>query len=216
MANFYRKASHQSGRSMIEMLGVLAIIGVLSIGSISGYTKAMTRYKLNRHAEQIHTILSILEQYRGQWRFPGTQRTYLKPYYEAIDAIPQEMIKNKSNNIYDVFDNRLVLTTNGSKTNPDGSGYTSSAGVEYFMTSYSNAVCINFFQVAKEYHSDAFRIAINGDSGQSVFVDRYCYDGRICLKNLSLNDMQKLCESCTESESCYLWVSLPIYGPSKM
>ena len=28
----------QSGRSMVEMLGVLAIIGVLSIGGIAGYT----------------------------------------------------------------------------------------------------------------------------------------------------------------------------------
>ena len=28
----------ESGRSMVEMLGVLAIIGVLSIGGIAGYT----------------------------------------------------------------------------------------------------------------------------------------------------------------------------------
>ena len=34
----------QSGRSMIEMLGVLAIIGVLSVGGISGYSKAMAKY----------------------------------------------------------------------------------------------------------------------------------------------------------------------------
>lgn len=37
----------QSGRSMVEMLGVLAIIGVLSIGGIAGYTMAMNRYKAN-------------------------------------------------------------------------------------------------------------------------------------------------------------------------
>ena len=29
------------GRSMIEMLGVLAIIAVLSVGGIAGYSKAM-------------------------------------------------------------------------------------------------------------------------------------------------------------------------------
>ena len=37
----------QNGRSMIEMLGVLAIIGVLSIGGIAGYTLAMNRYRAN-------------------------------------------------------------------------------------------------------------------------------------------------------------------------
>ena len=30
------KHTHESGRSMIEMLGVLAIIGVLSVGGIQG------------------------------------------------------------------------------------------------------------------------------------------------------------------------------------
>lgn len=38
----------ESGRSMVEMLGVLAIIGVLSVGGIAGYTMAMNRYKANQ------------------------------------------------------------------------------------------------------------------------------------------------------------------------
>ena len=37
----------ESGRSMIEMLGVLAIIGVLSIGGLAGYTMAMNRHRAN-------------------------------------------------------------------------------------------------------------------------------------------------------------------------
>ena len=36
------------GRSMIEMLGVLAIIGVLSIGGLAGYTMAMNRHRANQ------------------------------------------------------------------------------------------------------------------------------------------------------------------------
>lgn len=38
----------ESGRSMVEMLGVLAIIGVLSIGGIAGYTLSMRRYRANQ------------------------------------------------------------------------------------------------------------------------------------------------------------------------
>ena len=37
----------ESGRSMVEMLGVLAIIGVISIGAIGGYTYGMNRYRTN-------------------------------------------------------------------------------------------------------------------------------------------------------------------------
>ena len=39
---------NQSGRSMVEMLGVLAIIGVLSVGGIAGYSKAMAKFKLSK------------------------------------------------------------------------------------------------------------------------------------------------------------------------
>jgi len=43
----YKMKKIQSGRSMIEMLGVLAIIGVLSIGGLAGYTMAMNRHRAN-------------------------------------------------------------------------------------------------------------------------------------------------------------------------
>ena len=50
----------QSGRSMVEMLGVLAIIGVLSIGGIAGYTMAMSRYKANEvlNAAQMLSVVA--------------------------------------------------------------------------------------------------------------------------------------------------------------
>ena len=40
-------AGAQTGRSMLEMLGVLAIIGVLSVGAIMGFRQAMNRHKAN-------------------------------------------------------------------------------------------------------------------------------------------------------------------------
>ena len=48
----------QDGRSMIEMLGVLAIIGVLSVGGIAGYSKAMSKFKINKSIEQISQIVN--------------------------------------------------------------------------------------------------------------------------------------------------------------
>ena len=52
---------NQNGRSMVEMLGVLAIIGVLSIGGIAGYTMAMNRYKANQILD-VASKLSIMAQ----------------------------------------------------------------------------------------------------------------------------------------------------------
>ena len=39
--------NNETGRSMVEMLGVLAIVGVLSVGGIAGYTSAMRSYRAN-------------------------------------------------------------------------------------------------------------------------------------------------------------------------
>lgn len=55
MTNVYK--NEQSGRSMVEMLGVLAIIGVLSIGGISGYSKAMAKYRVNKTLDQISMLV---------------------------------------------------------------------------------------------------------------------------------------------------------------
>lgn len=48
---------NETGRSMIEMLGVLAIVGILSIGGIAGYAKAMTKYKMTRLIAEISEIV---------------------------------------------------------------------------------------------------------------------------------------------------------------
>lgn len=46
---YLKKVKHhsQSGRSMLEMLGVLAIVGVLALGGLTGYQLAMCRYRAN-------------------------------------------------------------------------------------------------------------------------------------------------------------------------
>ena len=87
MANFYKKSS-QLGRSMIEMLGVLAIIGVLSIGSISGYTKAMEKYKINKLKDQFITIVTNLtpimrNEFKGWLVTPAV--------IDAMHILPDEM-----------------------------------------------------------------------------------------------------------------------------
>jgi prepilin-type N-terminal cleavage/methylation domain-containing protein len=46
----------QSGRSMIEMLGVLAIVGILSAGGIAGYSMAMQSYKVSALTEKVNLI----------------------------------------------------------------------------------------------------------------------------------------------------------------
>ncbi len=52
MQQFFKS---ELGRSMLEMLGVLAIIGVLSIAAMAGYSYAVTKWKANETIVDLHT-----------------------------------------------------------------------------------------------------------------------------------------------------------------
>ena len=66
------KSSQQSGRSMIEMLGVLAIIGVLSVGGIAGYSQAMAKFKVTKATDQIQTAVTNIRTLYASARNYGT------------------------------------------------------------------------------------------------------------------------------------------------
>ena len=48
------KCCHETGRSMVEMLGVLCVIGALVIGGTWGYAWGMNKYRNNKVIEGIH------------------------------------------------------------------------------------------------------------------------------------------------------------------
>ena len=53
----------EHGRSMTEMLGVLAVIGVLSIGGIQGYTYAMNKYRANEVVNELNLLNAQLAMF---------------------------------------------------------------------------------------------------------------------------------------------------------
>ncbi len=107
----------ERGRSMIEMLGVLAIIGVLSIGGIAGYTMAMNRYKANQLLDAV-TKLSIMAEagaaaHSDSWK--GLTRDMFSDVgavqysgneggmYEATFIIEDGVDNSSSSNVGDVY-----------------------------------------------------------------------------------------------------------------
>ena len=53
----------QKGRSMVEMLGVLAIIGVLSVGGVYGYGVAMKKHKANEALHKASMLATTVSAY---------------------------------------------------------------------------------------------------------------------------------------------------------
>lgn len=52
--NFHLHQNDEYGRSMAEIIGVLAIMGVLSVGGIMGYTYGMNKYRANKTSQDIN------------------------------------------------------------------------------------------------------------------------------------------------------------------
>ena len=207
------------GRSMVEMLGVLAIIGVLSIGAIAGYQKAMTKYKLNKQTQQLDTIMSIMTQYKQEWKVFNGSATFvaLVPYYAKMKLIPEDMLKANSNTIYDVFKNGMYLRTNGcnDKTKVCGGTiltYTLNQNMQF-------DVCQNIFQTTRAYASELSSINVytvsDTDQGQetnyghSYYGDNNCTSGRKCLRDITLDEMHQACQSCLETKTCILNIQWP-------
>ncbi len=76
------KRTNESGRSMVEMLGVLAIIGVLSIGGIAGYSMAMNRYRANEALDTASKYAVIL--YAGYQTSKATGGSYTAPSLKDV------------------------------------------------------------------------------------------------------------------------------------
>ena len=89
----------ESGRSMIEMLGVLAVIGVLSVGGIAGYSKAMERYRVNETINQItHIVQNTRDLFKSQKDYTGLNN------YKTLDIIakfmPESVRRNNYNHLW--------------------------------------------------------------------------------------------------------------------
>lgn len=70
---------NQRGRSMVEILGVLAVIGVLSIGGIAAYSKAMEKINIDKTIVDISTTTQkIKELYANQKSYEGLNKLALE------------------------------------------------------------------------------------------------------------------------------------------
>ena len=128
--------SEQSGRSMVEMLGVLAIIGVLSVGGIAGYSKAMAKFKTSKALDQVSTtVANIRTLYSGQ------------PNYKDLDtaiaikmgAIGAEMLSGQSPTSATVAYNAFNGTVTISATTVSGR---TNAGFELVFDGLSKEACV--------------------------------------------------------------------------
>ena len=198
------------GRSMVEMLGVLAIIGVLSVGAISGYGKAMFKYKLNKQTEQLNQVIGTIVRYKSSLTInPNSADApmsdyQLVPLLKKLGEIPKEMytsdniyIKDTFGTVYYIYNrntenNLVILRTNSLDRNEN-----------------SFQICKNLYILAKEWHKELNAILVVAYRGEN-YADKgwYCGDNNeinICYKitDLKLTDLDDICRTAAEEQGHY-------------
>ena len=183
------------GRSMVEMLGVLAIIGVLSVGAISGYSKAMMKYKLNKQREQITAVMSAMIEYQSIISTITTNESIV-PTLIKLNALPPEMIINKnSTHLQDVLGLRIAITRTGK----------SCVYYTFHMTDFADdnhTICRNILESLKEYSSVLYALGVNSTTAEDVNQQDWYFSQKIHM--LNVNTMQNVCEKC-DKYSCGIY-----------
>ena len=200
----------QSGRSMVEMLGVLAIIGVLSVGAIAGYSKAMMKYKLNKQAEQISSILDYVNIHLDEFKRSKTNiSANMIPILTKLDVIPKEMIReNTSSKIYDIFGTAIDLR------NYTVDNFKYYFEFRLFINKGQKESCMNLFNIAKAHRGQLWRTKFEtrkGDASNeanSAWGDSYCYTGAKCLKDLTIAEMENFCNICEDKDTCTFYYQI--------
>ena len=174
--------NNESGRSMVEMLGVLAIIGILSVGGIAGYAKAMEKWQINRTANQISYIVAHLRSlYLAQYDYRGLNSSTSYAVIDKAKAFPEEM--GKEGNYTNPFSGKVTVAAAGRDTaeskNADGS-YVSYNDDMAFLLKYEGVpknACIGLATIDWGSGSNGGLVALGININLDKITTRQCLKG---------------------------------------
>ena len=190
------KSNNENGRSMIEMLEVLTIIGVLSIGGIRGYSKAMDKHRLNTLVnEYSHIYAGIQEHYEGLLN-EGT----LTDILPALGIIPDSWEVVYAN------DNYRFVTSYGNITRFHSEAQSISFETMLIQPGTSKKVqnaqqlcakLINEFAYPLKEHVRLVNMWRNSNADEVYYGDKYCTEDVRCLKDMTIDEMMTFCDKPT-------------------
>ncbi|HBO49540.1 MAG TPA: hypothetical protein DD619_01935 [Alphaproteobacteria bacterium] len=196
---------------MIEMLGVLAIIGVLSVGGIAGYSKAMEMWKIDKIINEFSYLLAGLMEHSEQLTKMSNQNpplTCIGQFVEAANLVPESWKRLSPCNFENsIGDGVGTYTRNGMVAVEFSLGGSSD---EYYEPgkrrneSFSARKCKAMFkdlvQPLHEALGVVYFIRTGGSGWLDYYGDKVCSGGRKCIRDLTPAEINTVCNSCTKSK----------------
>lgn len=206
--------TNENGRSMVEMLGVLAIIGVLSVGAIAGYSKAMFKYKMNKTLDILsHAVNRVAEletMNLGNLVIDGASGGKKYGLFQDcdIDYIDARGVKGEAC-LLPLGDVWLTFESTESTNSIYGE-----FGIEFISEPFDS--CIAFFNsdIYKNVPEDWWYPSDEHGQGGYIYVGGNMFYGKFEYalseggkKELTNTDIMQACESCKNVDYCSIvWV----------
>lgn len=193
------KIKNQQGRSMIEMLGVLAIIGVLSVGGIAGYSKAMEMWRINKTVGEYSMFVAGLVEHIDEFNNinkEGTQYPMVETV-KAMNLVPETWSIVSVQNLRDTWGNQVGIFTRSGHFQLEiiqGKGNGKAAG------KFCEAMLRDFAQPLSDvlYMVRFYRWKF---PSSYYYGNAYCGDENTeCLRDLKLTEINQICKSCIDDE----------------
>ena len=191
----------QSGRSMIEMLGVLAIIAVLSVGGIAGYSKAMEKWKINKTVEDYSYLIQGLLENIDDIKKMNSDCSY---QYSMVDVAYAKGLVPGTWSRLNALGNADLEDSLGNNIRPFircnslvidfylGGRFTGDK--IYQSKGFSSRLCEALIQnMAQPLHAAVNSIGFS--DGSAWYGDGVCGAGKQCLQSVSLSEIHKKCSS---------------------
>ncbi|MEE6207956.1 MAG: type 4 pilus major pilin [Alphaproteobacteria bacterium] len=167
-------SNNETGRSMIEMLGVLAIIGVLSVGGIAGYSKAMMQYKINKTVDQVSQIVgNVRTLYASQKNYGGLgtgSDTNGDTLLKKAHAVPDEMWSTDGTKIENAFGGRVYINAGNKKASNDEKAF----GIDLFGIPEDACMALATYDWGSGSSSGLLVLGVNTSTVAAMFGDGYC------------------------------------------
>ena len=203
-----------AGRSMVEMLGVLAIIGVLSVGAIAGYSKAMNKYKINKTIEAANQLLAtVFTKFatdKSLLYADDNGNAYLTQIIVKSGWVPDGLkpYENVPSQLQDSFGNGIWVFTDV---------YHKTIGIGWGFKKSQKELCYNLLSLAKGWNDSLSQVVIDQTSTDDTPRKEYgtfygnssCQTGRKCLTDITVTEMDAVCNNCELSACRFYFYSNP-------
>ena len=196
------------GRSMIEMLGVLAIVGVLSVGGIAGYSKAMEKWKIDKMIDEYTFLLHGMLEHVDTLKYlnPTSSTVGVVDVLQASGLIPPTWEKMDTFRIWDSNGNLIALFSRNNQLgfSVNIGGYRQNDDGKNVSEGFSKQTCLTLFKdLFYPLHSAASRVWLHHNPTTEIFAgDKFCTPDVQCLRDATLAKMKAACDVCDGKTNC--------------